>query len=153
MSTISASSPRPGPRCRLATRGMTLIELLIALAVLAILASLAYPAFQDQIRKSRRSAAQAAMMEVAQKEMQLLLDRRSYAAAADVTALRAAPLNVAVDSAVATHYELAVTATNPSNAPPTFTVTATPKGGQAADACGTMTLDQAGAKTPASGCW
>lgn len=152
MSTFLPPSPLRRPR-RVAARGVTLIELMIAVAVVAILASIAYPAYQDQVRKSRRSAAQAVMMEVAQKQMQIFLDRRSYAAATNTAAIQGAPLRVAVDSAVSSYYDLSVTVTTPSNAPPTFTVTAAPKGAQASDKCGTMTIDQVNAKTPATGCW
>lgn len=132
---------------------MTLIELMIAVAVVAILASIAFPAYQDQVRKSRRSAAQATMMEIAQKQQQLFLDRRSYAAAANVAAIQGAPLRVTVESSVSDFYDLSVAATNPANAPPTFTVRAVPKGAQASDKCGTMTIDQANAQTPTTGCW
>ena len=46
--------------------GFTLIELMIVVAVVAILASIAVPAYQEQIRKSRRAQAKADMVEYAQ---------------------------------------------------------------------------------------
>lgn len=130
--------------------GFTLIELMITVAIVGILAAVAYPSYQDQVRKSRRNAAQAAMLEIAQKEMQLFLDTRSYVAAASAAALAGAPLRVAVESKVLDYYDLAVAATD---TPPTFTVTATPKGSQTAERCGTLTVTHLGAKTPATGCW
>jgi type IV pilus assembly protein PilE len=134
-------------------RGFTLIELMITVAVVGILAAVAYPSYLDHIRRSRRSAAQAVMLEIAQKQMQLFLDVRGYSAAADETAIAAAPLRVSIDSKVSAAYSFSVTATNPANAPPTFLVTAAPLGGQVADKCGTMTLNHLSAKTPATGCW
>lgn len=148
-----AATRRPGPAPRRALRGFTLIELMIAVAVAAILAAVAYPAYLDQIRKSRRSAAQSAMMAVAQKEMQLFLDIRGYAAAADAAALAGTPLRVTVGPEVSSFYGLSVAVTNVAGAAPTFVVTATPSGNQAADKCGTMTVNHLGVKTPATGCW
>jgi type IV pilus assembly protein PilE len=121
--------------------------------VIGILAAIAYPSYQDQVRKSRRNAAQAAMLEISQKQMQLFLDARRYQAAADAAAIAAAPLSVALASNVTSAYSFSVAVTSPANAAPTFTVTAVPQGGQTADSCGTLTVNQLGAKTPASGCW
>lgn len=140
-------------RRRRSVTGFTLIEVMITVAIIGILAAIAYPSYQDHVRKSRRNAAQAAMLEIAQKQMQLFLDVRGYTAAADATALAAAPLRVAIPANVQSAYDFSVTTTAPANAPPTFTVSAAPKGAQAADKCGTMTLNNVGARTPASGCW
>lgn len=132
--------------------GFTLIEVMITVAVVGILAAVAYPAYLDQVRKSRRSAAQSAMLAVAQKQMQVFLDTRNYAAAADAAAIGGAPLRVGIGTEVTNFYGVVVTADNAAT-PPTFTVTATPSGNQAADKCGTMTVNHLGVKTPATGCW
>jgi len=47
-------------------KGFTLIELMIVVVIVAILASVAFPAYQDSVRKSRRSEAKISLLEVAQ---------------------------------------------------------------------------------------
>ena len=61
-------------------KGFTLIELMIVVAIVGILAAVAYPSYQDHVRKGNRAAAQAFMMEVAQRQQNYLLNNRSYAA-------------------------------------------------------------------------
>lgn len=49
------------------SKGFTLIELMIVVAVIAILAAIAYPNYIDSVRKARRADAQQGLMEAAQK--------------------------------------------------------------------------------------
>jgi type IV pilus assembly protein PilE len=128
-------------------RGFTLIEVIIAMAIVAILGAVALPSYQDHMRKSRRAEAQAYLMAVASRQQQFLLDTRGYAANLTTVGV-AAPANV---SAV---YDLAVATV--AGPPPTFRVTATPKAttDQVKERCGTLAIDQTGAKTAALGtCW
>jgi type IV pilus assembly protein PilE len=124
-------------------QGFTLIELMIAVAVVGILAAIALPAYNSQMRKSRRADAQATLMNVAARQQQTLLDTRAYAA-------NLAALGVAVPASVTPFYT--VTVAVGAGAAPSFTATATPQGGQALDSCGTLTIDQNGVKAPAN-CW
>lgn len=123
-------------------RGFTLIELMIAVAVIAIIAAVAFPSYQEYLKKGRRASAQTFMMEIANKESQYLLDARNYAVTGDATAITT--LGLSVPSDVSPYYDLKV---DPATAtsPPTYTITATPKGSQASD--GVLTLDHQGAKT------
>jgi type IV pilus assembly protein PilE len=123
--------------------GFTLIELMIAVAVVAILTTVAYPSYTQHLRKSHRADAQSTLMALASRQQQFLLDTRAYAATVDA-------LNVPVPPNVANHYNVSLALG--AGAAPTFTLTAAPRGGQAADRCGTLTLDNTGAKAP-NGCW
>ncbi len=125
--------------------GFTLIELVIVVSIIAILAAVAYPAYLDQIRKSRRAEAQSFLLAVAARQQQFLLDTRAYAATI-------AGVGVPVPAHVNTHYTLTLAVT--AGPPPTYTVSATPVAAQAYETCGTLAVDQAGAKTAANGgCW
>ena len=120
--------------------GFTLVELLVSVAVVAIIAAIAYPSYQDQMRKGRRAAAQAFLVEVANRQQQYLLDARTYAVGADAITT----LNLTVPPEVAPFYTVTVEPTAATN-PPTYRLVATPVAAQAAD--GGLTLDQEGART------
>ena len=125
---------------------------MITVAVVAILAAIAFPAYQDQIRKSRRSAAQGVLLEVASREQQLFLDSRQYVAATDTATLATSNIRVTVQANLLGAYDFSVATTAVANAVPTFTATAVPKSNQALDKCGTMTINQATVKTAAAAC-
>ena len=135
------------PRDR--SHGFTLLEIMIVVAIVGILAAIVLPSYQNQIRKSNRSAAQQFMLDVATKEQQILMDTRGYVAVADGNfgnkPSDGSP-GVGVPQPPATNgrYTFAVTVVNTAT-PPTFTITATAINGQAVD--GNLTLDQSGNKT------
>lgn len=132
--------------------GFTLIEALTAVAVVAVLASIAYPSYQSQMVKANRSAAQQFMLDVASREQQVLLDLRSYVAVGATANFPNAPTNaspglsLAVPTSTSGKYTFAVTTPTAT----TFTVTATPVAGSSQASDGTLTLNEAGTKTPAA---
>ena len=119
-------------------RGFTLIELMIVVAVIGILAAIAYPSYQNQIRKSNRAAAQAVLMDGANKQQFYLTSQREYADTLD-------KLSITPPAEVTRFYDITVVAANAAT-PPTFAFTATPKAGTAQLADGPLTLDSAGNK-------
>lgn len=124
-----------------ALRGFTLVELMVTVVIVAILATVALASYAWATTRARRAAVQSHMQDIASRQEQLLLDARAYAGSAASPALPALPEEV--DG----HYTLAVTADN-ADTPPSYLITATPVGSQAArdTRCGTLTLDQTGAR-------
>ena len=121
-------------------RGFTLVELMIAVAIVAIVAVIAIPSYSAQMVKSRRSAAEATLLDIAQRQQQYLLDVRSYAP--DVVTL-----NTTIPVNVSTYYTIAIA--QAAGPPPTFTATATPKAGTAQAVDVTLTINNTGVTTPA----
>ena len=52
---------------------------MITVVIVAILASIAFPSYATFMKKSRRGDTESAMMDIAQREQQYLLDTRTYA--------------------------------------------------------------------------
>ena len=129
--------------------GFTLIELMITVAIVAILVSIAVASYEWAMVKSRRGAAQGCLGEAAQYMERFHTSNLRYDQDVDGNAV-ALP---ACSSDVTPYYDLTLVAAN--LAADTFTVQAAPKGRQATaeTKCGTMTINQVGTKTPATGCW
>ena len=149
---------RPLPR---QTAGFTLTELMVTAAIVGILASIAYPAYTDSVRKSRRGDAKAALLENAGFMERYYSTNFRYTATAGTAGCPALPVqclprevasaSCSTDSRV--YYTISGSCPNTNI---TFTLTAAPQLGspQASDTCGSLTVDQTGARTPTtSGCW
>lgn len=71
MTTQRMSTPR-------ASRGFTLIELMIVVVVLGILGTIAYPGYQEYARKGRRAEARAALQELRQQQERYMTQFNTY---------------------------------------------------------------------------
>lgn len=131
------------PQRQLRSGGVTLIELVVTMVIVSILAAVAYPSYQKYLKLGRRAAAQAHMMDLAQRQQEYLLNVRAYAASP-------AALNATTPSDVASFYTIGITV---YPAPPqSFTISATPIPGAAQAGDVILTLDSTGVRSPA-GVW
>lgn len=121
--------------------GFTLIELMITVVIIAILAAVALPSYNRYVVRSKRSAAQAEMMNIANIEQQYFIANRSYGTKTTIESNGyALPSNLTSVYS----YDIAIG----TGAVPSFAITFTATGSQASD--GNLTLDNAGNKTPSN---
>lgn len=132
--------------------GFTLIELVVTMVVIAILAAIAIPAYTSQMRKSRRTEAKTALLDLAAREERFSSTNSAYTATAANLGYSGGFPQI-----VGSGYYLINVTTNAAGS--TFSATATPQGVQAKDtACGTYTLDNTGTESvsgpsAATACW
>ncbi len=131
----------------------TLIELMVVVAIVGILAAIAYPSYSDYVAKARRADAATVLMENSQWMERYFTQNNSYLNGAVNPVL---PILEAPKDGGTKYYDIAFSGTNTQT---TYTLTATPKGTMSSDACGTLTLTEAGAKGVSGGtlsidaCW
>jgi len=119
------------------SRGFTLIELLVVVAVVALLAAIALPSYLSQTRKSRRSAVESAMQQLALKQESFRGDCSTYATDFSFACASGAPptyVSLASLYPSSTYYTVTLPAvTSSSSTAYTIKAVATSVGGQDQD--------------------
>ena len=121
--------------------GFTLVELMVVVAIIGILAAISYPSYNDYVRKTRRAAGAACALSAAQQM------ERYYTA--NLTYVGGPTSGYVCDSDSLKYYTVSASSLTGK----AYLISAVPKGPQTGDSCGTLTVNQAGTKNPASGCW
>lgn len=119
--------------------GFTLVELMVTVVVIALLAMVALPAYNDSVRKGRRSDAKAALTKIAARQEQYFMDNKTYTT--DIEALGFAKIT-GTNEAYSTddHYRIRVSAASQT----AFKAEAQPVAED--PECQQMTLDQNGTR-------
>ena len=128
------------------TKGFTLIELMIVVAVIALLVGIAYPSYKESVAKSRRGVGQTTLMGLASAMQRFYTEGSpsTYVGAAasgppgppdSAIYPSAAPLDGA-----AKDYNLKIFAANATG----FVVIAVPRDNHVGDKCGTLVLASTG---------
>jgi len=133
--------------------GVTLIELMITVAVIGILAAIAYPSYTQYGQRAARAAARALLLENAQfLERNYTTSNRYDQTSGGATINSAALPRTQSPVSGTAKYNLTLSAV----AAQSYTLSAAPTGSMAGDACGTLTLTNAGvqgAGGAVADCW
>jgi type IV pilus assembly protein PilE len=135
------------------TAGMTLVELLIAVAIVGILAAIAYPSYQAQVRRGNRMDGKAELMEAAQ-ELEKCYTR--YGAYNNAACTSLAGINA---GRLSEKGKYRITFVANSLTTTTYTLQATLQPGRGQDTeCGVLSIDQSGLRAsngtePIQRCW
>lgn len=131
------------------SRGFTLIELMITVAIVATLAAIAYPSYNNHVRKTARAEAKVRLLQVAQLQERNFTEKNTYVT--DVGPLLGLGVGATVYSSsnndTGSKYQVTAAAGTGGVIASSFKLEAVPQGSQAEDTrCGTLRLLHTGKK-------
>lgn len=128
------------------TKGFTLIELMIVVAIVAILSAIAYPSYQQHVRRASADIAKSWLMEIASTQSRYFVNMRDYGTLSAV-GMASAP------SDVDEYYTISLVEDKDcagSASSPGFCVSATPISGTRQAGMATLQVDHKGNQLPAA---
>lgn len=135
--------PARQARGKYPSRGFSLIELMIVVALIAILTAIAVSAYTKWVYKARRTEAKTALLDLAAREERFYTANNAYSNGALVGTNW--PLGYSLPANLNGDYTLSVITPSAASATgATFTLQADPQAVQQGDACGSYTLDNLG---------
>ena len=125
-------------------RGFTLLELMVVVVIIAVLAAIAIPAYGRYAFRAHRVDGQELLLRIANAQERYYATNNRYGDLSGTPGLGYA------DPAPSEKGYYSVAVTFPSGSSSSFLATATAVGSQAKDACGALSIDNAGNKLPAT---
>lgn len=127
-------------------KGFTLVELMIVVAIISIIAMFAYPVYQESVRKTKRTDAQASIIQIAGQLQRYKIANFTFFKAGTTTPITLADAGIpsTLPTSASPLYDLTLT----DVAAGTWTLTATPKSGTAQFGDGHIVINHRGER-----CW
>ena len=147
-----------------ATKGFTLVELMIVVTIIAILMMIMLPSYEVYVLKAKRSVGKAELLAVLARQEQFFVLNKQYASRLDLLGYGANPyaINANGEWVEATSpgriYIISLFELVPAMAPQAFTLRAMPQLAQAGDTrCGYLQITSLGVESAGEGtafdCW
>jgi type IV pilus assembly protein PilE len=132
------------------TRGFTLLELMMVVAIVGILFAIALPSYTSYTQRSHRADGQSMLVDISAREERFLAQNNTY-----TTLITAGGLNLGTATSPEGYYNLAVAAGACGAIANCYVVTATATGPQAGDTdCTTITYSSTGVRGgTTANCW
>ena len=137
--------------------GVTLVELMLAVAIAAILVAITYPNYRQHVLRANRTEGQALLLDAAARQERYFAQNNSYIVATADLARLGLP-RVTVKGAESTGGKYLLTVERGAEEEGGYRLTVTPQGTQAQDLrCGALSLNAQGEQHSAAGdvaeCW